>query len=43
MSLVLEKIPERGRKRLRSYLKIQFVLGPGVRNWREEAGKEDFG
>lgn len=38
----MEKIPERGRKRLRSYLKIQFVLGPGVRNWREEAGKEDL-
>ena len=38
-----KKTPERGSKRLRSYLKIQFVLGLGGRNWREEAGKVDFG
>lgn len=38
-----KKTAERGSKRLRSYLKIQFLLGLGGKNWREEAGKVDFG
>lgn len=38
-----KKTAERGSKRLRSYLKIQFLLGLGGRNWWEEAGKVDFG